>query len=84
MENEVIVRNWREVLHHWSLWLGSAGSAFVGWFVAAPESAVAAWALLPHDLKAALPPQLVGYFGLALFIASLLAKFINQRSLRSP
>lgn len=82
MSDNVIVSNWREVLRHWSLWLGSVGTALVGWFMAAPESAIAAWAMLPPDLKSNLPPQLVGMFGLSLFVLSLTAKFINQRKLR--
>ena len=82
MSDNVIVSDWREVLRHWSLWLGSVGTALVGWFMAAPESAIAAWAMLPADLKAHLPPQLVGMFGLSLFVLSLAAKFINQRKLR--
>ena len=82
MSDTVIVSNWRQVLRHWSLWLGSVGTALVGWFMAAPESAIAAWAMLPADLKAHLPPQLVGMFGRSLFVLSLTAKFINQRKLR--
>lgn len=83
MSEDVIVSNWREVLRHWSLWLGSSGAALVGWFVTAPESAIAAWAMLPADLKAHLPPQLVGLFGLGLFVLALVAKFINQRKLQN-
>ena len=82
MSKQLIVSNWREVLRHWSLWLGGLGSGFVGWFITAPESAIAAWAMLPADLKAHLPPQMVGYFGFALFLMALLAKFVNQQKLR--
>ena len=78
----MIVSNWREVLRHWSLWLGGAGSAFAGWFITAPESAIAAWAMLPADLKAHLPPNIVGMFGVTLFVLALVAKFINQRRLQ--
>lgn len=77
-----IVSNAREVLRHWSLWLGTAGTALAGWFVAAPESAIMAWAMLPEDMKAALPPSLVGYAAVTLWALALVAKFINQRKLK--
>ena len=82
MADNVIVSNWRQVLRHWSLWLGGAGTALAGWLVLAPESAIMAWAMLPEDLKAALPPTVVGHVAVVLFLLSLLAKFINQRSLQ--
>ena len=78
-----LVNNAREVWRHWSLRLGAIGAAFVAWFVTSPETAIAAWAMLPQDLKEHLPPYLVGYFGLAMFIVSLAAKFIKQRKLPS-
>lgn len=82
MSRNVIVSNWREVLRHWSLWLGGLGTTLAGWMVLAPESAIMAWAALPDDMKAALPPTLVGYMAVALLALSLVAKFINQRSLQ--
>lgn len=78
-----LVDNAREVWRHWSLWLGGIGSAFVAWFVSSPETAIAAWAMLPDDLKGHLPPQIVGYFGVIMFVCSLIAKFIKQRKLPS-
>lgn len=78
-----LVSNAREVWRHWSLRIGAIGAAFVAWFVTSPETAIAAWAMLPPDLKEHLPPYLVGYFGLAMFVVSLLAKFIKQRKLPS-
>lgn len=78
-----LVDNAREVWRYWSLRLGAIGTAFVAWFVASPETAIAAWAMLPADLKAFLPPQFVGYFGVTMFALSLLAKFIKQKNLPS-
>lgn len=78
MKHNLIVSDWRTVLRHWSLWLASTGTAFVSWFVASPETAIAAWHMLPDDLKASLPPQLVGYVGVGLLVLSVLAKFVNQ------
>lgn len=78
-----LVDNAREVWRHWSLRLGAIGAAFVAWFVSSPETAIAAWAMLPDDLKGHLPPQVVGYFGVLMFVCSLAAKFIKQRKLPS-
>lgn len=77
------VDNVREVWRHLSLRIGAIGTAFVTWFVTSPETAIAAWAMLPDDLKTVLPPQIVGYFGIGLFVLSLVAKFIKQPSLAS-
>jgi len=82
MKQNLIVSDWRAVLRHWSLWLGGVGTAFVSWFVASPEAAVAAWAMLPDDLKASLPPKVVAYTGIGLLVLSLAAKFVNQWRLR--
>lgn len=80
-DRQIIVSNAREVWKHWSLWLGGVGTGLVSWLLTAPESAIAAWAMLPDDLKAALPPTLVGYAGVALWGLALAAKFLNQRAL---
>lgn len=77
-----ILNDWREVRKRWSLWLAGAGTSFLGWFVTAPESAFTAWAMLPEDLKAHLPPQVVAHIGFALLVMSLLAQFVNQRQLQ--
>ena len=78
-----LVGNVREVWQHWSLRLGAFGTAFVAWFVASPEMAVQAWAMLPVDIKNLLPPEIVGYFGIGLLVLGLLAKFVKQRKLPS-
>jgi Ca2+/Na+ antiporter len=79
---ERFVDNAREILRYWSLKLDALGTAFVAWFIASPESAIAAWAMLPEDLKNTLPPQIVGYFGIGLFAASLISRFIKQPGLK--
>ena len=52
------VTNWREHWRYWSVRLGVIGSIFVSWFVAFPESALHAWAILPDDIKAMAVPVL--------------------------
>lgn len=78
MKQNLIVSDWRVVLRHWSLWLASTGTAFVAWFVASPETAIAAWHMLPDDLKASLPHNVTAQIGIGLLILSVLAKFVNQ------
>lgn len=78
-----VVDNVREVWRHWSLWFGAVGTAFVSWFITSPETAIAAWAMIPADIKAMLPPQFVGYIGIGLCGLALLAKFVKQLNLPS-
>jgi len=73
---------WGEIRNHWSLWLASTGTAFVSWFVASPETAIAAWNMLPADLKASLPHNVTAQIGIGLLILSVLAKFVNQQRLK--
>ncbi|MGE0178997.1 MAG: hypothetical protein AB7O91_04150 [Sphingomonas sp.] len=65
-----LIADWRDVLRHWSLWLGSAAAVVL-----------ATWALLPVETRALFPPRFGELFPLALALASLAAKFIKQRSL---
>lgn len=78
-----LVDNWREFWRLWSVRLGAVGTALAGWFVMSPETAIHVWLMLPADLKAALPPQFVGYFGIGLFVLSMVAKLFKQKNLPS-
>lgn len=82
MERESRFNDFRQVWQQWSTKLEVVGAALAAWFVQSPETAIAAWAMLPADMKAMLPPQLVGYMAVALFIAALVAKHVNQPKLR--
>lgn len=79
---DIVVPNWRKIFKRWSFWLGSGALAVLTWFLQAPESAIMAWAALPEDIKAMLPPTFVKHFGMGLLVASILAQFIRQRNLQ--
>jgi hypothetical protein len=76
-----ITPNWREVLRRWSFWLGAAGSLITSFALAAPDTALHVWALLPMDMKEALPTDFVKYVGIVLFFAATVAQLIKQRSI---
>lgn len=76
---KVVVPNWREVKKRWSVRLGVIGTLITGFAVAVPDVALQVWVAMPMDLKAALPPDFVKWFGLGLLIAGQAAAFIRQR-----
>lgn len=76
---KTVVPNWREVKKRWSVRLGVIGTLITGFAIGAPDIALQVWVAMPMDLKAALPPDFVKWFGLALLIAGQAAAFIRQR-----
>jgi hypothetical protein len=78
-----LVAYWREFWRHWSVQLGALGMLFISGFVMFPDYALQAWVMLPSDLKAMLPQQLVGYIGIGILVLSFIAKFIKQKNLPS-
>lgn len=65
----------------WSVRLASVGTAITSVFVAFPDAALAAWGLLPQELKSAIPPEYMPFIGIAVFAASIIARLIRQDKL---
>lgn len=78
-----LINDWRNFWRFWSVRLGVIGSALTGFFVAFPDQALQAWALLPADLKAYLPQQYMPMIGVAIFVLSLIARIIKQKKLEN-
>lgn len=76
-----LIPEWRKCHKMWSIRLGVLGSAIIGFVTAFPDAAVQAWNLVPGELKAFIPEQYLPLVGVAVFVASLLARLVRQSDL---
>lgn len=76
-----LVAHWRLIFRQWSFWLTSLGTLATGLLVASPDWLLQAWAMMPEDLKAAIPAQYRPFIGVAVIGLGVLAKFIKQAKL---
>lgn len=76
-----LIPDWRNWWRFWSLRLGALGTALAAWLIASPEAALAAWAALPQDLKAFIPPDYMPFIGVGLFVLSMFARVTKQEKL---
>lgn len=63
----------------WSIRLGILGTTLAGAAVAFPDMALQAWAGLPYEVRQLIPEQFMPMIGIALFVLSMLARFVKQR-----
>lgn len=66
----------------WSVRLGAIGTAIVGIFTAFPEAAIHAWAILPAEMKKAIPPDYMPLIGVLVFVCAIFAVFVKQDSIK--
>jgi hypothetical protein len=76
-----LIEDWRNYWRFWSVRLGIVGSAITGVLIAFPDVALSAWAMMPADLKAAIPERYMPLIGVVIFVASLVARAIKQTKL---
>lgn len=76
-----LIEDWRNFLRFWSVRLGIIGSAITGVLIAFPDVALSAWAMMPADLKSAIPERYMPLIGVVIFVASLIARAIKQTKL---
>lgn len=76
-----LIEDWRNFWRFWSVRLGIVGSAITGVLIAFPDVALSAWAMMPADLKAAIPERYMPLVGVVIFVASLIARAIKQTKL---
>ena len=76
-----LIEDWRNFWRFWSVRLGIIGSAITGVLIAFPDVALSAWAMMPGDLKAAIPERYMPLIGVVIFVASLVARAIKQTKL---
>ncbi|MEN9936064.1 MAG: hypothetical protein RLZZ387_2643 [Chloroflexota bacterium] len=69
----------------WSVRLNAIGLAILAWVQIDPVGALAVWAMMPSEVRAALPPNFVTVVGLLFFGLSMLARLVVQPRLdRKP
>ena len=76
-----LIEDWRNFWRFWSVRLGIIGSAVTGVLIAFPDVALSAWAMMPADLKSAIPEHYMPLIGVVIFVASLIARAIKQTKL---
>ena len=81
MKKPELIEDWRKCWRFWSVRLGVIGSAITAVLIAVPDVALSAWAMLPADLKAAIPERYMPLIGVGIFVASLIARAIKQTKL---
>jgi len=64
-----------------SLNLGAAGTAIVSVLVLVPDWAYQVWAILPDEMKAAIPPAYMPMIGVIFYLLGMAARLIKQRNL---
>lgn len=78
-----LINDWRKSWKFWSIRLGLIGTALTSIFLAAPEAALYAWALLPDDIKSVLPPAFIKFSGIGILALSFIARLVKQTKLEA-
>lgn len=79
-----LIPDWRKSWKFWSIRLGVIGTVLTSIFLAAPDAALYAWALLPEDIKAHMPPAVIKFMGIGIMAASFIARVVQQPKLQVP
>lgn len=77
-----LIDGWQKWHKFWSTRLGIVGATVTTTLVTNPNLANDLWNGLPSEIKSAVPPQYMPLIGIAIFVVSMLAKFVVQDSLR--
>lgn len=77
-----LIEGWRKWYKFWSTRLGVIGATITTALVANPNLAYDLWNGLPSEIKSTIPPQYMPLIGVAIFVVSMVAKFVVQDSLR--
>ena len=78
-----LIPEWRVAWKFWSVQLAALGTLVTGVLISFPDAALAAWALLPADMKAFLPKEKMPIVGVAIFALSIVARMTNQRKVQA-
>lgn len=76
-----LIDEWKNGWKFTSVQLQALGSAIFALFMAWPDAALAAWNVMPAEVKALLPERAMMLVPLPLFIAAMVARFIKQEKL---
>lgn len=73
-----LVDDWRRAWRWWSVQLGAIGNALLIVLLSMPDLAREAWVELPPELRAMLPERVAYWVPVALLLASMIARVIQQ------
>lgn len=73
--------HWRLWWKEWSTWLIGVGSSVATFAPELSEVLLYAWATVPLDIKSTFSPEIIRYFGYAIAILAIPAKYIKQKSI---
>lgn len=76
-----LVSYWRKWWKLWSVWISTIGISLLTVAVYFPQYAYDAWNALPPDIKNSIPPEFLQKISIALWVASVIAKFVKQKKL---
>lgn len=81
MKKPELIDDWKNSWRFWSVRFATVGTAITGLLVAFPDAALTAWAVMPDELKAAIPPHYMPLIGVGVFAFSIVARVLKQKSL---
>ncbi len=73
-----LIPHWREAWRYWSLRLTTLGTLLITYLTASPEAVLQAWAVLPEDIKAFLPPNYSKFVAIGILALGAVARIIKQ------
>lgn len=73
-----LISNWKESYKFFSNIISFIGLLLMAILADLPSHIVSSWAILPEELKAALPPEAWIYVAMALFILNIVSRAIKQ------
>lgn len=77
-----LIPDWRKSWKFWSIRLGVIGTVLTSIFLAAPDAALYAWALLPEDVKAHIHPAVIKFMGTGILALSFIARVVQQPKIK--
>lgn len=80
----MLISNWRDGWRFWSTRLQVAGVFILGLLEVFPDAAISIWAATPSDIRAQIPADAIQWFGYAIIVAGIIARYIRQNSLHDP
>ena len=73
-----LISDWKKAWRFWSVQLAAVGALLTTALIALPDVAIGAWAVLPAEMKAAIPSEYMPLLGVAVFVLSMVARVIKQ------